>query len=79
MSNLRKIKNAILDYYQEVLELDLVQFPMPDCGEIGEHAEEEHLGNKSTLYYHLNFHFKFIKGYFLRKDYLKFESWTIQF
>ncbi|XP_063678097.1 protein Hook homolog 3-like isoform X2 [Bolinopsis microptera] len=49
VSNLRKIKNAILDYYQEVLELDLVQFPMPDCGEIGEHAEEEHLGRLLQL------------------------------
>ena len=44
VSNLRKLKNAILDYYQEVLELDLVDFPMPDCNAIGEKAEEEHLG-----------------------------------
>ena len=49
VSNLRKIKNAILDYYQEVLELDLVDFPMPDCNVIGERADEEHLGNKIII------------------------------
>lgn len=49
VSNLRKLKNAILDYYQEVLELDLVDFPMPDCNAIGEKAEEEHLGRLLQL------------------------------
>ena len=44
MSNLRKIKTHIMDYYQEVLDMDLVNFPMPDCAAIGEKEDEEALG-----------------------------------
>lgn len=44
VSNLRKVKNAILEYYQEVLELELRNFPLPDCSAIGEKDDPENLG-----------------------------------
>ena len=45
VSNLRKVKNAILEYYQEVLELELKNFPLPECSAIGEKDDPENLGS----------------------------------
>ncbi|XP_077292324.1 hook microtubule tethering protein isoform X2 [Arctopsyche grandis] len=49
VSNLKKIVERIIDYYQDVLSLSLVEFPKPDVNKIAEKGDIDELGRLLQL------------------------------
>ncbi|CAL4137912.1 unnamed protein product, partial [Meganyctiphanes norvegica] len=49
VSNLRKLQQGIIDYYQEQLGQNIRHFPVPDLNQIAEHNEPENLGRLLQL------------------------------
>ncbi|XP_066966907.1 protein Hook homolog 3 isoform X1 [Macrobrachium rosenbergii] len=49
VSNLRKVQQGIVDYYQEQLNQNIKHFPLPDLNKIGEHDDQEELGRMLQL------------------------------
>ncbi|CAL4064844.1 unnamed protein product, partial [Meganyctiphanes norvegica] len=49
VSNLRKLQQGIIDYYQEQLGQNIKHFPLPDLNQIAEHNEPENLGRLLQL------------------------------
>lgn len=49
MSNLKKILQMIVDYYNEVLAQEITDFPMPDLVQVAEHSDPVELGRLLQL------------------------------
>ncbi|XP_071514188.1 protein Hook homolog 3 isoform X2 [Panulirus ornatus] len=49
VSNLRKVQQGIVDYYQEQLNQNIKHFPLPDLNKIGEHGDPEEMGRMLQL------------------------------
>lgn len=49
MSNLKKILQKVVDYYNEVLAQDISYFPLPDVTRVAEHAEPVEMGRLLQL------------------------------
>ncbi|XP_071952814.1 protein Hook homolog 3-like isoform X10 [Antedon mediterranea] len=48
-SNLKKVMERVTDYYNDVLNQSIKEFPKPDLGAIAEHGNEYHLGRLLQL------------------------------
>lgn len=49
VSNLRKVLQAIVDYYQEQLNQNIKHFSLPDLNNIGEHGDQTEMGRMLQL------------------------------
>ncbi|XP_042238119.1 protein Hook homolog 3-like isoform X1 [Homarus americanus] len=49
VSNLRKVQQGIVDYYQEQLNQNIKHFPLPDLSKIGEHGDKMEMGQMLQL------------------------------
>lgn len=49
VSNLRKVQQGVVDYYQEQLNQSIRHFPLPDLNKIGEHGDAVEMGRMLQL------------------------------
>lgn len=49
VSNLRKVQQGVVDYYQEQLNQNIRHFPLPDLNKIGEHGDAVEMGRMLQL------------------------------